>query len=57
MRPEPVALLDYNLVITSPADGLTEKLRKLGSDVVAVPGFEQEGQVSAIGLTPNGACF
>ena len=37
------AKMNYNLVITSPADGLTEELKELGSDVVVVPGFQQDG--------------
>jgi NAD(P)-dependent dehydrogenase (short-subunit alcohol dehydrogenase family) len=43
-----LARLDYNLVITSPVDGLTEELRNLGSDVVVVPGFEQDGPHSEV---------
>jgi 3-oxoacyl-[acyl-carrier protein] reductase len=37
------AQLNYNLVIADPAKGLPEELRRYGSEVVVVPGLEQEG--------------
>jgi NAD(P)-dependent dehydrogenase (short-subunit alcohol dehydrogenase family) len=33
----------YNLVIADPEKGLPEELRRLGAEVVVVPGFEQDG--------------